>query len=426
MSKSTLLGYYGFQEEPFGASRDARCLYPSSTHREALASLKYGFASNRGFTALIAQPGMGKTTLLFRFLEDIRESARTVFLFNINPQCEAKEIVSYILRDLGIVPGKDSAEMHEQLNNVVLAEARAGRKFVVVIDEAQNLSDASLEVVRMLTNFETSKSKLMQVVLAGQPELFDKLVKPSMAQLRQRISTFCRIEPLSPEQTRAYIDYHLKFAGYRGAPLFTGGALDRIVEGSHGIPRIINNLCFNTLSLCCALKRKQVDVDMVVEVIADQQWSAGGNDSKAAHPALGAVKLFIQERWSKKPRPVRTMALSAAAIVASLLGVLGWSEPKLLEPLHNGYEHALENLGPPVPVFAAAPAETSKPAPPQSTPKTNSFAITVKPNQSVSDLALQYLGDFSEDRVREIQKLNPSLTDPDHIEVGQTIWLPAR
>ena len=281
MSKSILLGYYGFQEEPFGASRDSRCLYPSSTHREALASLRYGFASNRGFTALIAKPGMGKTTLLFRFLEDIRESARSVFLFNIDPQCESKEIVSYILRDLGIVPGRDSAEMHEQLNNVVLAEARAGRKFVVVIDEAQNLSDASLEVVRMLTNFETSRSKLMQVVLAGQPELFDKLVQPSMAQLRQRISTFCRIEPLSAEQTRAYIDYHLKFAGYRGAPLFTAGALDRIVQGSHGIPRIINNLCFNTLSLCCALKRKQVDVDMVVEVIADQQWTAGGSDSKA-------------------------------------------------------------------------------------------------------------------------------------------------
>ena len=120
MSKSILLGYYGFQEEPFGATRDSRCLYPSSTHREALASLKYGFASNRGFTALIAQPGMGKTTLLFRFLEDIRESARSVFLFNIDPQCESKEIVSYILRDLGIVPGRDSAEMHEQLNNVVV------------------------------------------------------------------------------------------------------------------------------------------------------------------------------------------------------------------------------------------------------------------------------------------------------------------
>jgi nucleoid-associated protein YgaU len=118
------------------------------------------------------------------------------------------------------------------------------------------------------------------------------------------------------------------------------------------------------------------------------------------------------------------MALSAAAILASLLGVLGWSEPKLLQPLHNGYEHALENLGPPVPVFAAAPAETSKPAPPF--PKTKSFAITVKPNQCVSDLALQYLGDFNEDRIREIQELNPSLTDPDHIEVGQTIWLPAR
>jgi general secretion pathway protein A len=448
MSKSKLSGYYGFQEEPFGASRDARCLYPSSTHREALASLKYGFSSNRGFTALIAKPGLGKTTLLFRFLEDIRESARTVFLFNVDPQCEAREIISYILRDLGIVPGRDSAEMHEQLNNVVLAEARAGRRFVVVIDEAQNLSEASLEMVRMLTNFETSRSKLMQVVLAGQPELFDKLVQPSMAQLRQRISTFCRIEALSPEQTRGYIEHHLKFAGYRGAPLFTAGALNRIVDAGQGVPRIINNLCFNTLSLCCALKRKQVDEAMVAEVIADQQWAPDGIDTPAvqpqavqpvavqplvaqphlAQPQPTPVRFDGAKRLSQKPGLIRTMAFSTAALlVASVVAVLARSEPQVLKPFQSGFENARETLGPPVPVFAAAPEDNNKrifaqPAP----PKTASFAITVKPNEKLGDLALEYLGVYNENSLREIQELNPQLIDPDHIEVGQTIYFPAR
>jgi general secretion pathway protein A len=168
-----LLEYFGFSEDPFGSTPDPRFLYASPTHREALASLQYGFSSNRGFTALIAPPGMGKTTLLFRFLEDIRMSARSVFLFNIDSQCEPRELVAYILRDLGIAPGSSGAEMHDQLARVLVAEARAGRKAVIVIDEAQNLPDAAQETVRLLTNFETPRAKLMQVGLAGQPQLAD-------------------------------------------------------------------------------------------------------------------------------------------------------------------------------------------------------------------------------------------------------------
>jgi general secretion pathway protein A len=268
-----LLRYFEFREDPFGATPDPRCLYPSNTHREALASLKYGFYSNRGFTSLIAPPGMGKTTLLFRFLEDIRESARTVFLFDIDPECEARELVCHILRDIGVTPGPTSADMHEQLNSVLVAEALAGRKFVVVIDEAQNLSEAALEMVRLLTNFETPQAKLMQIVLAGHPQLDDKLRKPSLVQLRQRISTFCRLEPLSEKQVTAYINHRLNLVGYTGAPLFTKDALILITKASRGIPRNINNICFNALSICCALKGKQVDASMVSEAIADLQMA---------------------------------------------------------------------------------------------------------------------------------------------------------
>ena len=172
------LQYFGFQQDPFGATPDPRCLYLSGTHREALASLEYGFLSNRGFTAMIAPPGMGKTTLLCRFLENARGAARTVFLFDIDAECEPREFVAYILRDIGITPAQTSSEMHEQLTEALAKENRAGRKFVVVIDEAQNLSDAVLERVRLLTNFETSRGKLMQVVLSGQPQLSDKLMQP--------------------------------------------------------------------------------------------------------------------------------------------------------------------------------------------------------------------------------------------------------
>jgi general secretion pathway protein A len=266
-----LLQYFGLKEEPFGVSPDPRRLFLSQTHREALEGLQSGFSSNRGFTAMIAPPGMGKTTLLFRFLEEIRDTARVVFLFDVDSTCEPREFVAYILRDLGIVPAQGSAEMHDQLSEVLVEENLAGRKLVIVIDEAQNLSEAVLERVRLLTNFESSKGKLIQVVLSGQPQLSDKLLQSSLLQLRQRISTVCHIKSLSIEETIGYINYRVKMAGYLGQPLFTEGAMRLIAQASYGTPRTINNLCFNALTLCCKLKSKEVDIATVAKVISALQ-----------------------------------------------------------------------------------------------------------------------------------------------------------
>ncbi len=274
--------HFGFKEEPFGVNPDPRCLYLSHTHSEALEALQFGFSNNRGFTAMIAPPGMGKTTLLFRFLEDIRDSARVVFLFDLDPQCEPREFVAYILRDLSIVPAHGSAEMHDQLSNAVIKENSAGRKFVILIDEAQNLSDAVLERVRLLTNFETSRGKLIQIVLSGQPQLSEKLLHASLVQLRQRISTVCHIESLTAEETVGYVDYRIKMAGYLGAPLFTAAAIMLIAEASHGTPRTINNLCYNALALCCKMKLRQVDAAMVAKVIAGLQLIPPSREPVAA------------------------------------------------------------------------------------------------------------------------------------------------
>jgi general secretion pathway protein A len=357
-----LLRYYGFREDPFGATPDSRCMYQSPSHCEALASLKYGFSSNRGFIALIAQPGMGKTTLLFRFLEEIRASARTAFIFDIDPQCEPREIVSYILRDIGIVPGRDHAEMHEQLNLAVVAEARAGRRFVVVIDEAQNLSDEALEVVRMLTNFETQRAKLMQVVLSGQPQLSDKLMKPSLLQLRQRISTFCRIEPLTTDQTRDYIDHRLKFVGYDGPPLFTPEAVSRITEASRGIPRNINNVCFNALSLCCALKRKQVDGSMIAEVLADQQLMPVAADSPVVPCELALTEIYRPEPRNGVAKLSWPFVLVAMTLlVATGLGVLGISELKTYRSHLGGSVHSRDATSVPQTARAPSPSPRSDP-----------------------------------------------------------------
>jgi general secretion pathway protein A len=418
--------YFGFNSDPFGTTPDPRCLYYSHTHREALASLKYGFYSNRGFTALIASPGMGKTTLLFRFLTDIKESARSVFLFDIDTQCQPQELAGYILRDIGITPGRSNAEVHEQLDGVLVTEARAGRRFVVVIDEAQNLSEAVLEKVRLLTNFETPRAKLMQIVLAGQPQLSEKLMQPSLAQLRQRISIVCRLEPFLPEEIGAYINHRLKLAGYSGETLFTESALNLIVDASHGIPRTINNLCFNSLTLCCALKCKQVSGSMVADAVADLQLMP---QSKMA--ILAPRELRIQpphrfEQWKRMAGLARFWAPAVATlIIASVLGAIGLFQFLPVRSPKVGGAHSIDLKVSATPVPTSATARAAKTSVDVLTPQLTQFKITVELHQTLGEIALRYLGDFDQERLHQIRALNPKLIDPNHIEPGEQIWLPA-
>jgi type II secretory pathway predicted ATPase ExeA len=262
------LQYYGLRKQPFGTTPDPRLLYLSASHREALASLIYGIETGRGFMALIAEPGMGKTTLLFQLMERLQNSARTVFLFQT--QGNARDFLSNLIADLGLDPsGQDISSLHRQLNEVLIRDAQMHKQFVLVIDEAQNLDDSVLELVRMLSNFETSHSKLMQIVLAGQPQLADKLSRPEMEQFRQRVSILGRLSPFSKEEVASYVKHRLLAAGYKGRPLFTPEALAMLAEQSGGIPRNINNLCFHALSLGCAKAQRRIDRSILEEVFAD-------------------------------------------------------------------------------------------------------------------------------------------------------------
>jgi general secretion pathway protein A len=262
------LKFFGLKEQPFGVTPDPRYLYLSPAHREALASLFYGIEVGRGFLAVIAKPGMGKTTLLFHLLEKFRTSARTAFLFQT--QCTSREFMRFLLAELGCeTADHDFVRMHEEFNRLLLREARAGNRFIVVIDEAQNLTPSVLETIRLLSDFETPRAKLLQIVLAGQPELADKLVSANLAQLRQRISITSSLKPLTLEETKGYIEHRMKIAGYAGLDLFTPEALLTTAEFTEGIPRNINNFCFNAMSLACSLRRPVIDGEIVQEVIAD-------------------------------------------------------------------------------------------------------------------------------------------------------------
>jgi general secretion pathway protein A len=264
-----VLEYYKVAEQPFGVTPDPRYLYLSSTHKEAFGSLLYGLSAGRGFTALIGPPGMGKTTLLFQLLRQLDDNFRTAFIFQ--SQGTPRDFLHNLLFDLGIEDdGSDFVKMQAKLNETLLAECAQGRRFVVIIDEAQNLDESVLEVVRTFSNFETPRQKLMQIVLVGQPQLATKLASERLVQLRQRISIVARLEPLSAEDTGHYIDHRLRVAGYNFAhPLFTARAQEMIAKHAEGIPRNINNICFNAMSLGFVNKQRIIDRDTIQEVIGD-------------------------------------------------------------------------------------------------------------------------------------------------------------
>jgi N-acetylmuramoyl-L-alanine amidase len=256
------LDFYQLREQPFGVTPDPAYLYASRTHCEALDSLTEAIQGDRGFLALIAEPGMGKTTLLYQVLEGLRESARTVFLFQT--QCNSREFFQYLMSELGVdTANMGLVAMHNKLNEILFAEMLAGRRFVLIVDEAQNLDESVLETVRLLSNFETPHSKLLQIVLAGQPQLAEKLHQKELAQLLQRITVIKHLEALSPEETAGYIRHRLRVAGYYGDDLFEQAALALIAERSGGIPRIINKICFRTLLEGYAVGSRTLSAELV-------------------------------------------------------------------------------------------------------------------------------------------------------------------
>ena len=433
------LQYFNLSDQPFGATPDPRFLFETGFHLEALASLYTGFYGNRGFTVLTAEPGMGKTTLLFQFLDYVRNRAKTVFLFNT--LCEAKDVLSLILQDLGIEPGTSLAEKHRQLNDVLVAEARARRRVVLVIDEAQNLSIEALEAVRLLTNFETAQSKLMQIVLAGQPQLADNLARPEIAQLLQRVSTMCRLAPFSLAETRAYVEHRMKVAGYTGRPLFTPGALRLIADASRGIPRTINTLCFNALCLCRARNSRLVDDTVVKEVIRDLQLPVSRPRSAVAprEEQVPGATLFaaLSEVRAASGRTARYIT---AALLLVCLGVIGvsWSGGGKRVHLPFSASVALTHIRRFASTRTSATVQPDAAAPGNSaanehlirsaTTVANDAAppktITVGPGETLEGIVRKNGGSYDRTVLRQIFALNPRLKDPNDIEIGRTIRLP--
>jgi general secretion pathway protein A len=296
------LPFYGLTEQPFGVTPDPRFLYLSPSHREAIASLYCSIENGRGFSVLIAKPGMGKTSILFRLLETLRSRARTAFLFQSD--CNSQQLFQSLLLDLGLEVTDDLVRMRESLNRLLLEERAARRHFVVVVDEAQNLSAEALESIRLLSNFETPTEKLLHVVLAGQPQLAETLTRPDMVQLNQRVSSPIRLAPFSLEETKAYILHRLSVAGRSGSDLFTDDAYALIARLSEGIPRNISSICFQAMSIGCALRSAKIHQGIIAEVANDLRTS-----SVAAHASpVSLGESLTDPSWSIQELPLNSLA----------------------------------------------------------------------------------------------------------------------
>ncbi len=322
-----VLDYYRLEEQPFGVTPDPRYLFLTHTHKEALNSLIYGIEAGCGFVALIATPGAGKTTLIFEMLHILRDKARIVFLFQTIST--PTDLLRSLLSGLGVRDLQGNlVEMQIRLRDLLTEQYRLGKRVVVVIDEAQNLDDSVLELVRMLSNFETARDKLIQIVLAGQPQLANNIGSPELLQLRQRISIFARLQPFTPEDTTLYILHRLRVAGYNSdMPLFTKDALALIALSSEGLPRNINNFCFNALSLGAALQQKPIDRDVIRQVIGDldigPRRTRAPVTSKPEEKVTEEILEYIpaDDRrsggWSPK------IVVAAAVLLAVALGLFG-------------------------------------------------------------------------------------------------------
>lgn len=235
--------FYGFKEMPFNITPDPKFLYLSPTHQEALQHLKYGVQEKKGFIVLVGEVGCGKTTLCRRFLNELDPKHFDTALI-LNPRVTETQMLKTILTELGETKiARSQVDLVAQMNRVLLERIEGGRDIVLIIDEAQNLSFAVLEQIRLLSNLETDKQKLLQIVLMGQPELKEVLARDELRQLRQRILVHYELNPLSLNDMQHYIQHRLTLAGSVGRPLFTRWALKAIHRSSKGIPRVVNNLC---------------------------------------------------------------------------------------------------------------------------------------------------------------------------------------
>ena len=467
--------FFGFREKPFNLTPDPKFLYLNASYREALAALHYGVVDRKGFVSLIGEAGTGKTTLLRRLLSELPRETRSVLV--INPAIGFEEMLRFILSDLGRppAPGATKLDMLEALNAELLDTLARGGNVVVLIDEAQDLTIPVLEELRLLSNLETAKEKILQLVLAGQPEFDALLARPEIRQLRQRISVSARLRPLARAEVKAYVGARIAAAGGDVRGLFTGPALFRLWWFSGGVPRLVNAACDNALVTAYARGKRTIGWREISEAMRDLRrhvtWGpsrvrraatltaaalvGGGLAVAALAIARGGRVPWLEGLTAQVTAPRSTevpmmptpfadsrsrtpaeagdpagtvvageIAPSPAVTASGSEGVPSASLAAGAEGVVAAAPTAENPTDTPVPEVTPSVASAETPGPAEGMHQTSDVTVRVAAGDTLTDLAMRYYGNASARVLASIRAANPWLDDPNVILVGRTLVLP--
>ncbi len=287
--------FYGLRDIPFSLTPDPRFLYFTASHREVMANLHYGIQHGKGLIVASGEVGTGKTTMLRAMLARLDRSVLTCYIFN--PGLTVSEFYHYIATSFGVTQYASKSDLLMKFGRLLMTRHARGLRSVLIVDEAQGLTQELLEEIRLLLNFETYTEKQLQIILAGQPELRQVLNDPALRQLKQRISLRCEIKPLRADEVSVYIRARLKTAGATRLDLFTTDAVALIHRASEGIPRLINNICDNALLNGFAVGAKQITQRIVAEVVEELDLLRPSMEADESEALLGGlpVKSIIND-----------------------------------------------------------------------------------------------------------------------------------
>lgn len=352
-------GFFGLARRPFSISPDPGVLYLGETHAAALAHLEYGLAEGAGFTLLSGEVGAGKTTLVRRLLQSLGPDFTVAMVFNTN--VSAGELLKLILAEFEAGRGADKAEDLTRLHELLIGLYARGKRAVLVVDEAQNLSREALEEMRMLSNLQTETEPLLHILLVGQPELRDRLQDPGLAQLAQRITVHCHLEPLPAEETRQYVSFRMRHAGARHEDVFAPEALERIHLLTHGLPRAVNTLCDACLMAGYVARSPRITPELVDAVAAAR--AAGRTLPRLPEPEPKPQPVPEPDRTPPVPEPPRPQPATGQANPAEqvLRSQLAELQQRMAtqERLFRDGLHALQQQA------DTSAAQTARPEPPR-------------------------------------------------------------
>lgn len=451
------VNFFDMKKAPFHITPDPEFLFLSPSHKEALGAIIYCIAKRKGFVSVIGEVGTGKTTIVRSYLaKSDRNRVKPIYVFN--PAVTFAELLKTIFQELGVKPHNDSVyDTVQQLHTVLIQEYEQHRNIVLIIDEAQNMPVRTFEQLRILSNLETTKEKLLQIILVGQPELAEKLAGKELRQLNQRLAIRATLSSLSPKESRNYILFRLAKVTSSPRDIFTPGALKRIIKAAQGSPRMLNILCDNALIAGFGYKAEQITGSIARQVIADFKgqgrppffsWKYAAIFgafllSVATLNGMNAVPLVQFSFGRNEPldttgrrAQIATMAaqeqsLSAPEMNRSNNGVKAPHLSIKMVERETPYSGSTGTIGrgksPIINALSLTEEDQNEFVPSSSPPraiKYRSTTRTVKKGEYLSQICFDMYGFVNDQIIKVVKEKNPHISDADLIFIGDTIFFP--